>query len=83
MSLQLHRPDGKGGIEPRPGSQADWRTHLQSERWGSGLRGGRLPGLQNPEMNPTSSAMAVLFWLGLGALTFVLLLAGYGTGFWH
>jgi len=83
MSLQLHRPDGKGGIEPRPGSQADWRTDLQSERWGSGLRGGRLPRLQNPEMNPTSSAMAVLFWLGLGALTFVLLLAGYGTGFWH
>jgi len=25
----------------------------------------------------------VLFWLGLGAVTFVLLVAGYGTGFWH
>jgi hypothetical protein len=25
----------------------------------------------------------VLFWLGLGALTFILLVAGYGTGFWH
>jgi hypothetical protein len=39
--------------------------------------------MKNPEMNPTSTAMAVLFWLGLGALTFVLLVLGYGTGFWH
>ena len=28
---------------------------------------GRLPELPNPEMNPTSTPMAVLFWLGLGA----------------
>ena len=27
--------------------------------------------------------MAVLFWLGLAALTFILLVAGYGSGFWH
>ena len=33
-------------------------------------------------MNPTSTAMAVAFWLGLGFLTFVLLVVGYGTGFW-
>ena len=82
MSLQLHRPDGKGGIEPRP-SDSSWRTSLQSRRWGMGRRGGKLPEMKNPEMNPTTTAMAVLFWLGLGALTFVLLVAGYGTGFWH
>jgi hypothetical protein len=34
-------------------------------------------------MNPTSSAVSVLFWLGLGALTFLLLVAGYGSGFWR
>jgi hypothetical protein len=34
-------------------------------------------------MNPTSTIAAVLFWLVLGGLTFVLLLAGYGTHFWH
>jgi hypothetical protein len=34
-------------------------------------------------MNPTPTPLAVLFWLGLGFLTFVLLVAGYGTGFWH
>jgi hypothetical protein len=82
MSLQLHRPDGKGGIEPAA-RHGDWRAELQSSRWGSLRPGGRLPRLRNPEMNPTSSVMAVAFWLGLGALTFVLLLVGYGTGFWH
>jgi hypothetical protein len=33
-------------------------------------------------MNPTSRFRSVLFWLALGAATFVLILVGYGTGFW-
>jgi len=33
-------------------------------------------------MNPTSRFMSVLFWLGLAAVTFVLLVVGYKTGFW-
>jgi hypothetical protein len=82
MSLQLHRPDGKGGIEPRTDREPDWRQSLHGRRWGLGRRHGQMPRLDNPEMNPTSTALAVLFWLGLGALTFVLLVAGYGTGFW-
>ena len=41
-----------------------------------------LPKLDNPEMNPTSTARSILFWLGLGAVTFILLVAGYGSGFW-
>jgi hypothetical protein len=81
MSLQLHRPDGKGGIEPRP-PERDWRQALAARRWGVTRRGGRLPQLDNPEMNPTSTALAVLFWVGLGVLTFILLVVGYGTGFW-
>jgi hypothetical protein len=82
MTLQLHRPDGKGGIEPRAVPERNWRGSLRSPRWGRGRRGGQLPRLENPEMNPTSTGLAVLFWLGLGAATFVLLLLGYGTGFW-
>ncbi len=82
MTLQLHKPDGDGGLEPRPAIDQDWRDQLQSARWGSGLRRKRLPALANPEMNPTSRFMSVLFWLGLGALTFVILVVGYGTGFW-
>jgi hypothetical protein len=34
-------------------------------------------------MNPTSTIAAVVFWAGLAALTFGLLLWGYGTHFWH
>jgi hypothetical protein len=81
MSLQLHKPDGKGGLEKRSDG-GDWRDDLRSPRWGSGLRSRRPPKLTNPEMNPTSSAVSVLFWIGLGVLTLVLLLAGYGSGFW-
>jgi hypothetical protein len=83
VSLQLHRPDGEGGLEPRGVVEPDWRAELQSPRWGASLKDGRLPRLRNPEMNPTSTPMAVLFWLGLGALTFIVLVAGYGTGFWR
>lgn len=82
MSLQLHRPDGEGGLEPRPPASGDWRDQLRAGRWGSGLRRKRLPELKNPEMNPTPWPTSVLFWLGLGALTFLLLVVGYGTGFW-
>jgi len=83
MTLQLHRPDGEGGLEPVPVEEADWRTQLQSPRWGTSLERGRLPGLKNPEMNPTSRFRSVLFWLGLGVVTFALLVVGYGTGFWN
>lgn len=84
MSLQLNRPDETGGLEKRPaGEDGDWRNHLVTPRWGGGLRKRRLPALANPEMNPTSSLMAVAFWIGLAALTFIVLLVGYGSGFWH
>lgn len=83
MTLQLHRPDGKGALEVGAVEDRDWRHQLRSPRWGSRLKGGRLPGLANTEMNPTSRARSAAFWVGLAALTFVLLVAGYGSGFWH
>jgi hypothetical protein len=39
--------------------------------------------MRNPEMRPTSRVIAVLFWVGLAFLTFVLIVLGYGTGFWQ
>jgi len=78
MTLQLHRPDGQGGIET-VAPKKQWREDLRSPRW-------NVPALANPEMNPTSGARSVVFWLVLAALTFVLLVAGYGIGdptFWH
>ncbi len=83
MTLKLHRPDGEGGLEPRPVTDQDWHNQLRSPRWGSGLKGGRLPALKNPEMNPTSRLRSVLFWLTLGAATFGILVVGYGSGFWE
>ena len=82
MSLQLHRPDGKGGLEPRVVVERDWRRQLRSSRWGAALENGRLPELKNPEMNPTSVGRSVALWVGLAVLTFVALVVGYGTGFW-
>jgi hypothetical protein len=82
MTLKLNRPDGEGGVEPRPATSDDWRTQLRSPRWGSELDGARLPALKNPEMNPTSRFRSVLFWLVLAALTFGVLVVGYGSGFW-
>ena len=83
MTLQHHRPDGRGGLQPRPAGDRNWRGLLRSPRWGASLRTGQLPELKNPEMNPTSTFMSVLFWLSLAALTFVILVLGYGTGFWQ
>jgi hypothetical protein len=82
MSLQLHRPDGKGGLEVRTVTDRDWRNQLQSPRWGRSLKQGRLPKLENREMNPTSSLISVLFWLGLGVATFLIVVLGYSIGLW-
>ncbi len=82
MTLQLHKPDDHGGLEPLPPGQPDWRSQLRSPRWGSGRAHDRMPALANPEMNPTSRFRSVLFWLGLATVTFVLLVIGYGSGFW-
>ena len=82
MTLQHYRPDGKGGIEPRPATTEDYRGQLRSRRWGEAMPAGRLPALSNPEMNPTSTRRSVLTWLGLALLTFLIIVVGYGSGFW-
>jgi len=83
MSLQLHRPDERGVLKPEPGPTPDYREQLRSPRWGAALGGGKLPKLANNEMRPTSRLVSIGMWLGLGALTFVLLVLGYGVGLWH
>jgi len=82
MSLQLHRRDSDGSLAPRTVSEKNWRRQLRSPRWGTELRGGRLPEHANTEMEPTSRARSLLFWLALGSATFVILVAGYTTRFW-
>ena len=82
MTLQLHRPDGEGGLQTGPTATDDHRTQLRGARWGSALRRGRLPRLSNTEMEPTPAWLAVGFWAGLAVLTFLLIVIGYGSGFW-
>ena len=52
MTLQLHRPDGEGGLEPRPSPTPTGATQLQSPRWGTALEGDRLPSAQEPGDEP-------------------------------
>ena len=82
MTAQLHRPDGKGGIEVRTTREGDWRGQLRSPRWGRSLKRERLPHLANTEMNPTSMLRAILFWGVLALATFAVLVGGYGIGLW-
>jgi len=75
MSLKLYRPS-EGGLQPRPVQPSDWRTRLRSRQWA-------VRRLANPEVERLGPAQGLLFFGALAGLTFVLLLAGYLTGFWH
>ncbi|MEP7158911.1 MAG: hypothetical protein ABI797_05755 [Chloroflexota bacterium] len=74
MSLKLYRPTPRG-LEPNPVEQRTWRSRLVSRRWKPGA-------ISNPELASTSNRVAVLFWVALATITFVVLVVGYGTGFW-
>lgn len=74
MSLKLYRPT-PDGLEPAPAERRDWRSRLRSRRW-------RPAALENAESDRTSPAMGALFFVGLAAITFIVLIVGYGTGFW-
>ncbi len=82
MTLQLHHPDGKGGLEPTP-IPPDYRSQLRSPRWGRALGKGQLPKMANPEMRPTNVLISIGFWAGLAFATFVIVALGYGVGFWR
>jgi hypothetical protein len=74
VSLKLYRPV-KGGQEPSPVEEKDWRRRLRSPRWAAAP-------LANPEAREPSALGAVLIFGGLAAATLAVLLLGYGTGFW-
>jgi hypothetical protein len=75
MSLKLYRPTPEGQLEPNPVELRTWRSGLRSRRW-------RPAPFENTELQPTSNRVAVLFWVGLAVLTFVLLVVGYTVGLW-
>ncbi len=53
----------------------DYRVQLRSRRW-------KAAQLKNPEVKQTDPRIAVLFIGGLAALTFLIMVVGYGIGFW-
>jgi hypothetical protein len=63
-------------------ADTDYRDQLRNSRWGTSLKGGRLPEMANSEMNPTSTGRAVAFWLVLGIITFAIIVAGYTVNLW-
>ncbi len=74
MSLRLYRPS-PGGLEPGQPEPGDWRSRLRSRRWRSAR-------LSNPEAVPVGPWSAILVFGGLAIATVVLLVIGYGSGFW-
>ncbi len=75
MTLKLYRPDPDGGLEPAPVKTGDYRRQLRSRRW-------KAAPLSNPEVEQTDPRIAVLFVALLGVLTLVVMVVGYGSGFW-
>ena len=74
MSLKLYRPSRRG-LEPAPVVRRDWRRKLRAQRWGAAP-------LENREARLTTPLQAVLFFGALAVVTFVIIVVGYGTGFW-
>ena len=63
---------------PAPGGTAgvgDYREQLRSRRWDAAP-------LRNPEVQKTDPRIAVAFIIGLSAITLIILVLGYASGFW-
>jgi len=62
---------------PQPAAQepGDYRDELRSRRWNAAP-------LRNPEVQKTDPRLAILAIVILSAVTFIVLVAGYASGFW-
>ena len=72
----MYRPSGEGGLEAASDQSGDYRDQLQSRRWNAAP-------LENPEVEKTDPRLAVLAIVILSAITLVVLVIGYGSGFWY
>jgi hypothetical protein len=71
----VQQPPAEGGSEAAPGSSGDYRDSLQSRRWNAAP-------LTNLEAEETDSRLVVLGLVILSAITLLVLVIGYGSGFW-
>ena len=84
MTLKLHRPDGEGGLEPEPGAGPELAQPAALAALGQRRSSrGRLPDAQEPGDEPDVDGRcpSCSGWASAAA-TFVILVLGYGTGFW-
>lgn len=71
----MYRPSAEGGLEASPGSSGDYRDRLRSRRWNAAP-------LENPEAEKTDPRIAVAAIALLSAITLIVIVAGYASGFW-
>ncbi len=70
-----YRPSAEGGLETASEQAADYRDDLRSRRWNAAP-------LKNPEAQKTDPRIAVAGIVLLSAITLLVLVLGYGSGFW-
>jgi hypothetical protein len=76
MTLKQYRTESEDGPDPASETPADYRTALRSRRWNAAP-------LKNPEVDKINPWIAVLAITVVSVITFVLLVLGYASGFWH
>jgi len=72
---RVYPPPARGGLETATGQTRDYRDDLQSRRWNAAP-------LKNPEVQKTDPRIAVAGIILLSAITLVMIVVGYGSGFW-
>lgn len=71
----MYSPTAEGGLEASPRSTTDYRDKLRSRRWDAAP-------LENAEVEKTDPRIAVAAIVMISAFTLVVLVIGYGSGFW-
>lgn len=71
----MYRPAAGGGLEASPRAEVDYRSRLRAQRWDAAP-------LKNPEVEKTDPRYAVAAIAILSAVTLVVLVLGYASGFW-
>lgn len=72
----VFRPTSDGGLQAAAQEEGDYRVSLRSRRWDAAP-------LRNPEVEKTDPRIAVAFIAVLAAITLVILVLGYASGFWQ
>ena len=73
---RMFRASTDAGLEAGADQSGDYRDQLRSRRWDAAP-------LTNPEVEKTDPRIAAAAIVILGAITLLILVVGYGSGFWE